>query len=104
MDHGPAVFDMLTGANNRVRQSIERIEAMMAEKPDAEAKLEASFARLSRLEYRAYQEAKSRAQASGVLSFEEAQTVYRILVDWGTAPLSWRLAVTQLMAELMGVR
>ena len=95
----------LLGADNRIIQSNTRIAAMLATKPAANIKaLDAALKRLTASEICAYQESKSLAQSSGVLSLEEAQTVYAIMQGWDTAPLEQRMTVTSLMGQLMGVK
>lgn len=106
---------------NRIAKAIENLREQIATglKPDGTPmgdleKLDASLA-IDIGELFAFQEAKSRAQVMGVLTVDEAMTIYAALggefggVDsnggWdSSADLATKVVVTQLMGELIAAR
>ena len=97
-------YEAIMGERNRILEAIDRAETAIASHPGSAEKLARSLASLTPAEMAVYQERKSLAQASGLLTHGEAQTVYAILGDWDGASIAQRMTVTQLMGQLMGVQ
>ncbi len=96
---------------NRIDLAIQLIQARL----DAitEAKRESLMKSMSLTfdEFYAYQTAQSVACAGGKITAEEAQTIYRALGGEGykgnwpeSTPLAARVAITKVVAELMGAK
>lgn len=78
-----------------------KVEAALVTLPeDKIAALNKTAVTLSPDELFVYQEWKSRAQMSGILSYDDAVIIYRILCDWSHATLGERLATLTLMGAL----
>lgn len=88
---------------NRITEAIRKAEGKI-EQARIEGKdlatLEGNL-NLSTGEFVVYQNTQAHAFASGRISFEEAQTTYRILNNWETATLAEKVTVTRLINELM---
>lgn len=110
----------MLGTTNRVTAYADKLRAQIASgrKPDGSplgdlAKLDETMA-ISLAEFVSFQNLKSRAQVSGVLTVDEAMTIYAALGDGyshdgngGWAPgvdLAMKVTITELMAQLVGVR
>ena len=92
-------------AHNRIIASVTRVQQALDEKSGffPVGNLEATLATLTPSEMAAYQQAKSLAQASGIITLDESVTIYAILRDWHDASLAQRITITQLMSELLKV-
>ena len=87
---------------NRITDSIARVKDQIASADaDKVAALDKSFGTLDFAEVHAYQNAQTRAHASGLLNTDEAMTVYQVINTWNTATLAARVTVTKLMGELI---
>jgi hypothetical protein len=99
-----------TVTTNRVLSSIQRIQARIVELGLDEATLveKGKGLDMGLEEYVTFQVAKSLAFATGVLTFEEAQTIYGFLGEsvetFNRQSYVVKVALTKLFAELMGVR
>ena len=69
--------------------------------PAAEKRLEDQFKTLSSEELFLFQETKSQAQAMGIISLDEALTVYNVLCNWESSDLCNRLAVYTGCTEMV---
>mgnify|MGYP001442229295 CR=1 FL=1 len=94
---------------NRITDLIQtlngRVEALPQEKQEDLAKT----AVFDFEEFVSLQNLKSAAQMSGLLSLDEAQTVYMLLGEGGPdkvnkAPVGTRCALLQLLKELLGAK
>lgn len=103
---------------NRIEQYADKLRAQIKTgvKPDGTpmddiADLERNLA-IDVFEFAAYQDAKSRAQLRGLISTDEALTIYQALggspgANGGWAPttdVAMKVTITTLMGQLMGVR
>lgn len=97
---------------NRITNAIAKIDATIqqqAEAGGAEVKAKQTVLHgkldITLSEYIAFQDAKSLAQASGKLTFEEAVTVYGILGNsaesFNKRSLAEKVMITKLMTEIL---
>lgn len=90
---------------NKIESHIAEIdERVAAIDADSRTRLEDTLRDLPFDELVAYQNIKSEAQAAGILTVDEALTVYGILNDWSTASLAGRITVTKMMEELLAAK
>jgi len=90
---------------NRILAAAERYRELLEGKSEAELAAFQQTTDLTPGEGPIYQKWQSHAHASGILTLDEATTIYRALggeaAEWDPAvSLALRLAVTQTMAEL----
>jgi hypothetical protein len=99
--------------NNRITRAITSVRAKL-DLLDVDEVLRCNAAgSIDATEHAAYQEAKSQAQADGVLMVDEAEIVYRALgPSWSQSNGGWsdntdaatKIVVTHLIAELLEAR
>lgn len=94
---------------NRVANLISTLEGRVAALPQDKRDDLEQTATFDFEEFVELQNLKSAAQASGLLSLEEAQTVYMTLGEGGPdkvnrASLATRCAMLQLLKELLGAK
>lgn len=93
---------------NRIRQAAGRYDKLLAGKSSREREDLYKLVELSGMEGPTYQTWQARAHAQGLITLEEATTIYAALggeaAEWDpTSSLALRLAITQTMKELGAV-
>ena len=101
-------------AVNRIVAAIDAMDKRLAVRLDSAADIESERAKQALMnqkmniefdEYCVFQDKKSQAQAAGILTCDEAMTIYRILgggpEDFNKATLAQKVIVNQIVAELM---
>lgn len=94
---------------NRLQAAIDKYAARFATYTPAEMQVAEKMAmKVTPGDLATFQEVKSLAQASGLITLEEAMTTYDLLggevptvPKWLSRPLAERMAVVALMGELM---
>jgi hypothetical protein len=95
---------------NRIQERIRQLEARIKSGEIEQGKLDELDKQLATeaADLIEYQNLQAQAYASGKLSFAEADLIYRALgrespstATWDNLPLATRVAITQVMAELL---
>jgi hypothetical protein len=103
----PSAMSSIMGETNRIADAVDSTQAMiLARGLDLEKIVSLSRSlNIDINEYIVFQEKKSLAHASGVLTLNEANYVFGVLGsgpdDFNRQPLPVKVTITKLMAELM---
>lgn len=97
---------------NRITAALKRVEEVLKTADEEKIKRLTAASTLSSQEFFAYQQQQSQAHASGILTLDEAQMVYRVLGGefqrntkdgWPKdTKLAMKIVVTQFMGQLIG--
>jgi hypothetical protein len=90
---------MMKMTSNRVAVAAQLYREKMSE--EGKKTLISQFKEISLDELHLFQESKSIAQAMGIISLEEATTIYRVLCDWSGSSICDKLAVYTVCVEIV---
>ena len=85
--------------SNRVAVAAQLYREKMSE--EGKITLISQFKEIGLEELHLFQESKSIAQAMGIISLEEATTIYRVLCDWAGSNICDKLAVYTTCVEIV---
>ena len=85
---------------NRIQWAIRDMKTRLEGGSDAKLKRLQAGLTLDTMEHYAWQTCQSRAHAEGVITAEEAMTLYRAIQNWTEQPVEVRIIVTESIKEL----
>lgn len=89
---------------NRILKLAEKIETKLEMVSIDKKNAMRESLNLASRDYADYQDMQSKAFASGLINFEEAQTIYVSLQSWETVSVSLRYAITKAIEEIASKR
>jgi predicted type IV restriction endonuclease len=87
----------------KIREAVERTEIKVKTLSESEKQRLEKSLELTTRELCAYQEIKSIAQAEGKIDLETALFIYNSLGTWNDTKLSYKIILTQLFAQWIGI-
>jgi hypothetical protein len=86
---------------NRIQSAIHDMGTRLAGVSAAKRKRLHDGLTLDAMEHYAWQTCQSRAHAEGVITAEEAMTLYHAIQNWNEQPVEARIIVTESIKELL---
>jgi hypothetical protein len=87
--------------SNRLTELVPTVESKLQTCAVAQRKNLRNTLKLGIDEVFAWQNAKSRAQIEGVISVDEALTIYRAIQNWSTTSLALQIVITEMMQIIL---